>query len=182
MYNELTEAWKRELENTELEKLTPDFYACVADYLRRLREEGRMLDRRIVKARLLKREIHNAKRMLRELIQTRYRKIIRRIADNEKIPSDLLTKEEAQICAACTPLLEAYQNFATSLIRGQMSSINVAVGHKNVALRFLKDVPEIIGADMKSYGPFKAEDVASLPPQNAQILTKQELAARVEVT
>ena len=39
-----------------------------------------------------------------------------------------------------------------------------------------------MGADMKSYGPFTAEDVASLPPQNAQILVKQGLAVLVEVS
>jgi DNA replication initiation complex subunit (GINS family) len=39
-----------------------------------------------------------------------------------------------------------------------------------------------MGADMKSYGPFVAEDVASLPPQNAQILVKQGLAVLVEVS
>jgi hypothetical protein len=35
--------------------------------------------------------------------------------------------------------------------------------HKRVVLRFLADVPAIIGSDMKTYGPFKAEDVASVP-------------------
>jgi len=48
-------------------------------------------------------------------------------------------------------------------------------------LRFLRDIPAIIGADMKTYGPFNAEDVASLPAENAKILAKQGLAERVEV-
>jgi DNA replication initiation complex subunit (GINS family) len=33
---------------------------------------------------------------------------------------------------------------------------------------------------MKTYGPFKAEDIASLPVENAKILIKQGLAERVE--
>jgi DNA replication initiation complex subunit (GINS family) len=34
---------------------------------------------------------------------------------------------------------------------------------------------------MKAYGPFKAEDVASLPIENARILIKQGLAEKVNV-
>ena len=35
---------------------------------------------------------------------------------------------------------------------------------------------------MKPYGPFKVEDVASLPANNAKILVKQGLAVLVEVS
>jgi DNA replication initiation complex subunit (GINS family) len=34
---------------------------------------------------------------------------------------------------------------------------------------------------MKTYGPFKAEDVASLPVENVKILVKQGLAEKIEV-
>jgi DNA replication initiation complex subunit (GINS family) len=33
---------------------------------------------------------------------------------------------------------------------------------------------------MKTYGPFKVEDVASLPIENAKVLIKQGLAEKVE--
>jgi DNA replication initiation complex subunit (GINS family) len=33
---------------------------------------------------------------------------------------------------------------------------------------------------MKTYGPFKAEDVASLPAANSSILAKQGLAVKIE--
>ena len=35
---------------------------------------------------------------------------------------------------------------------------------------------------MDTYGPFKAEDIASLPVENAKILSKQGLAELVEVS
>jgi DNA replication initiation complex subunit (GINS family) len=54
--------------------------------------------------------------------------------------------------------------------------------HKRLTLRFVKSIPAIMGADMKSYGPFNAEDVAALPALNAQILIKQGLAVLVEVS
>ena len=53
---------------------------------------------------------------------------------------------------------------------------------KKVVLRFLQDIPAIIGSDMKTYGPFLAEDVGSLPDENAKILVRQGLAKLVEST
>jgi DNA replication initiation complex subunit (GINS family) len=52
---------------------------------------------------------------------------------------------------------------------------------RRVAVRFLKPVPSIIGADMQSYGPFLVEDVASVPELNARILIRQGLAKLVEL-
>jgi len=48
-----------------------------------------------------------------------------------------------------------------------------------VLVRFLQDVPPIVGVDLKTYGPFKKEDVANLPRENAEALVKQGLAKRV---
>jgi DNA replication factor GINS len=48
-------------------------------------------------------------------------------------------------------------------------------------MRLLKDVPAIVGADMKTYGPFRTEDVASLPVENAKILVRQGLAEKIVV-
>ncbi len=52
---------------------------------------------------------------------------------------------------------------------------------RNRVLRFLKETPVIVGADMKTYGPFQPEDVASVPAENAKVLTRQGIAVEVEV-
>jgi DNA replication factor GINS len=72
------------------------------------------------------------------------------------------------------------QNFAKEILRGRLTDVDVQHQHKRAVLRFLKDVPAIIGADMKTYGPFKAEDVSSMPTENAKIFVKQGLAEKVE--
>ncbi|MFQ6096039.1 MAG: hypothetical protein ACE5NN_07835, partial [Candidatus Bathyarchaeia archaeon] len=46
-----------------------------------------------------------------------------------------------------------------------------------VEVRFLKEVPVIVGSDMKTYGPFKPGDISRLPKQNAEILVKQGAAS-----
>ena len=47
---------------------------------------------------------------------------------------------------------------------------------EKLLVRFTQDIPEIIGADLKTYGPFKAEDIANLPRENADSLVKSGLA------
>jgi len=182
MYNELYEAWKRETESSELGKLPPDFYANVAEYLRKLREEGRMLDKRTVKANLLSKEMQNVKRMVHEVVQSRYRKLVKKVAKSEKVPSEFLAAEEERICQGVLPFAEAFQNFAREILRGHTSKVSLEQERRKPVLRFLKDVPAIVGADMKTYGPFKVEDVASLPVENAKILIKQGLAEKIEIS
>jgi len=48
-------------------------------------------------------------------------------------------------------------------------------------LRFLQEIPEIVGVDLKIYGPYKKEDVGSLPAQNAQGLINQGAAKLIDV-
>jgi DNA replication factor GINS len=182
MYNELYAAWRREIDDASLGGLPPDFYAKIADYLRRIKEENRMIDKKSVKVNLLEHEAQNVKQMLEELIWARYKKLIKTITQSQKLASELLTVEEAKMCETFVTFADAYQNFAKDLMQGQAAKVDAEVSHKRVTLRFSKNIPSIIGADMKTYGPFVAEDVASLPVENAKILVKQGLAALVEVS
>lgn len=193
MYNELYAAWQREIDDPSLGGLPLDFYAKIAEYLRRIKEEDKVLDKKSVKMNLLEHESVNAERMLEELLGARYRKIIKTVTKSQKLPSELLTVEEAKMCETFADFAKAYQKFADNLMQGQITELvkgatkvetnaEVTLTHKRSTIRFLKNIPAIMGADMKSYGPFVAEDVASLPPQNAQILVKQGLAILVEVS
>lgn len=139
-----------------------------------------MLDKRTVKARLLRNEVRNVKRMLRELMRTRYKKLTRKAMEGDKVPSDILAAQEEKLLAGVLPLAEAYHVFVKGLLQGHLLQVEVEREHENYVLRFLKGVPAIMGADMKPYGPFNAEDVASLPIENAKILLKQGLAEKVE--
>ena len=185
MYDELFAAWRFEVENDELGGLSPDFYVRVADYVRRIKEERRMLDKKAVKVGLLERELANVQRIVDELVWARYRKLIRLLTERKKVPADLLAAEEAELCEGFLPFVEAYQGFAKKLLQGQVSEVAVTKHHKvhkRIALRFLKHIPAVVGVDMKTYGPFLAEDVGSVPVENAKILIKKGLAEAVEVS
>lgn len=184
MYSELYAAWQREIDELALQPLPADFYARVSDYIRRIKEESRMLDRKALKAELLEQELKNVRRIVKQLTWTRYKKLVRLINENQKLPTASMVAEEEQLSKGYLPFIEAYRTFARALLQGQPQKINlekpIELPHKRVTLRFVKAVPAIIGGDMKTYGPFVPEDVASVPVENAKLLVKQGFAEIVE--
>jgi len=181
MYDELYHAWKHEVTEPTLGVLPRDFYERIARYLRKITEENSIVDNKSLKLSLLEKEAANVKRMLGELLWTRYKKLIKFTTQTKKLSTDLLAFEEIQIFESFVPFTEAYQKFAKSLLQGQPSKSSQEP-RKRITLRFSKDIPQIVGADMKPYGPFVVEDLASLPVQNAKIFVKQGLATIVDVT
>jgi DNA replication factor GINS len=96
------------------------------------------------------------------------------------VPKESLTKEEEKIFQEIYPLAESYQAFLKGMLKGRLSQIERKEKPKQMIVRFLKSMPAIIGSDMKTYGPFKPEDIATLPPENAKILIKQGAAIELE--
>ncbi|MGD6851967.1 MAG: hypothetical protein ACQCN6_07915 [Candidatus Bathyarchaeia archaeon] len=208
MYEQLYAAWRREIDDSTLGGLTPDFYSKITAYLARIREDNKAQDKKTVKVSLLEHEAKNVERMLDELLNLRYKKILKTITRLHKVPIELLSSEEAKMCESFVGFSNAYQQFAKHLLQGEQPQAPITVTilqqptapaapvlgtketykppthvtHKRTTIRFIKNIPAIMGADMKSYGPFAAEDVASLPALNAQILVKQGLAVLVEVS
>jgi DNA replication factor GINS len=181
LYNELYEAWKKEKENVELQALPKDFYAKLAQYVKKVKAEGRMLDEKTTKAKLLIRESKNVQKMLGELLMLRHEKTVNKVSDGETVSSEGLTSEEEKLVKEVSPSFESFQTLLKNILSGRLPQVEVKHEPKKRVLRFLKEIPAIIGADMKTYGPFKPEDVASLPLENAKILTKQGIAVEVEV-
>jgi len=181
VYNELYEAWKREKENPEMQPLPKDFYNKLAQYMRKIREESRMLDEKTTKARLLMQESKNVRKMVTELVLLRHEKAIKKASVGETSPKEGLTREEEKLMAEVAPSFESFQALLKDILGGRLPQVESKGKPKKQVLRFLKEIPAIIGADMKTYGPFKPEDVGSLPLENAKILIKQGVAIGVEV-
>ncbi len=181
MYNELYEAWKREREIPDIQSLSKDFYSRLNEYLAKVKEHSRMLDEKTVRAKILIREVRNVRRMVNELASLRQEKIVRIILKGEAIPADKLTQEEEKLVEGIAPPLESFQTLPKELLSGRLQQESSVLRPKHRVLRFLRETPSIIGADMKAYGPFKPEDVASIPQENARILVKQGVAVEIEV-
>ncbi len=180
MYDELYEAWTQERETTEIQALHKNFYVKLAGYIKKMKEESRMLDEKTVKAKLLRRESNNVIKMAKELIELRREKALTKTIDGEPVAKEALTSEEEKLLDEVSPSLEGFNALLKGIVGGRKPRIEVKEKPRTMILRFVKEIPAIIGADMKTYGPFRPEDVASLPIENARILVKQDVAVEVE--
>ena len=181
MYEKLYEIWKQETEKKELGRLPVDFYIIISEYVKRLNEESRMIDKKSLKALLLKKETKNVKKMVDSIVSIRYKKVLMSVCLGKSISPTLLTSEEKRIFSKYLNLEEELANFLDSLLYAR--DVKSAVGqNERVILRFLKDTPAIIGIDLKTYGPFKIDDVGSLPAKNAKILVRQGFAKTIMIS
>lgn len=177
MYNELYNAWKSEKSSPLPQPLSRDFYSRVASYLNSLEQDSTSSDLHTIQGRLLAREAEVARRLLEELRETRLRKILENATIGILVNDETLTDEEQPLAKNLNESLATFkekQNQKNAMSSGREKT-ELAV------VRFLQDLPEIVGVDLKIYGPYKKEDVGSLPAQNAQVLVKQGAAKVIEV-
>jgi DNA replication factor GINS len=181
-YKDLYDAWKSEKEKSELQPLPKEFYGELSRYLKKLREERRMLDEGSIRAKLMNREAENVSRMSRNLINFRYRKILGNVLKGGLLAKDVLTPEEEHMYDRLMSVTEASSRLLKDVLAGRRPHVEEkpVKRPKKIVVRFLQGIPAIVGANMKTYGPFKAEDIASLPVENARILIRKGVAVRVE--
>ena len=164
----------RETESDSLLELDPDFYRNLADFIGDL--GGQEFDG--VEGEIKEGAVGMATELTSLLVGIRMGKIsgsadpgIGNLLDEEKFVLD--SQEERR---------ERREMIVSATIGGRREFLeSLAQGHKTrrVVVRFLKDVDEIVGADLGRYGPFRTEDVATIPHENALALIAQDAAARV---
>jgi DNA replication initiation complex subunit (GINS family) len=175
-YEELQEAWKREFHNQELMPLKQDFFKDIASYVKRLKEASRNLDAKSLKAILIEEESQRLNRLLIQLLDRRMEKLW---AQSESIQSMMLESPENQAYKEITDLVRLYQKVKEALLQGREPSSKARKDNGPLMIRFVKDVPSIIGVDLKTHGPFTKEDIAKLPYENAESLIRQGAAVEI---
>lgn len=179
MYNKLFSAWRYELENEALGSLETNFYSKISNYIKSLKEKNEEFSTGIQSS-LLTQELNHAICMVEELISTRYNKIINLSEKEKSITLEILPLEERNLFSNFFSFIKKYQLFKKKLLNDSVTKKEIKQSKNRIILRFLQDVPRLIGTDMNSYGPFLAEDVASLPSENAELLIKKGLGKIVE--
>ncbi len=185
MYQELYEAWRRERLTKDVQPLSKDFFERVTEYLKRLKESQKMIDNKTMKARLLKQEFENTRRLSSEITTTRFRKMFESfLLDQKTLSMETLTSQEATVYQRLSEASELYSKLKRNLLEGRQTEAAASIPNgspQKILVRFACDVPAIVGVDLRTYGPFKPEDLASLPTENAQALVHQGVAVKVEV-
>jgi DNA replication factor GINS len=176
LHSELYRAWKSE-KTTELpQPLQSDFYGRATAYLKGLEDRGTSGNVHALQDRLTVREKEIAERLLAEIKQARFRKISSSSLEGRSInPLDLTDEEKALLGSlyGSREKLDEAQTFVELPSLAPKTELTI--------VRFLQDIPEIVGVDLRMYGPFKKEDVGSIPNQNAHALIRQGAVRAIDV-
>jgi DNA replication factor GINS len=183
-YNALYAIWKREKETEELQPLDKRFYIELNEYVKDLKGDIQLLDEKTLMARLAQEESENVKTIVTDLILTRYRKVSKAVFEEKSISPDCLTQEENVIYNSILSTMDEVKSIIQSVLRGRVphfKEVKVGEKSKSILIRFLQAIPAIIGPNMRTYGPFNVDDIASLPIENGESLIKKGVAVKVEV-
>ncbi len=164
----------REVESETIQEVSHDLYSGIARFIGNLKKQEFDNVENKVKEEL----IGMATDLANMLVRLRLEKCLRELdfanlLDEEKyiLDSQEERKERAEV------ILSAILNGRSKLLD------SVSKDHKTrlVTVRFLADAGEFMGADAKRYGPFNAEDLATIPYDNAQALISTETVAKVRL-
>lgn len=194
-YERLHRAWERENEKPGLQNIPDEFLHEMRRYSEELNKTP--TDPGALTGSITKKERQFVGQMLRELTETRLRKIVTKELRGEPIDAQAMTPEEQRFHANLRQLLLGYRQGADIPEPEASPTVqaprpapaprhSVTASHKApkgdlVVIRFLKPLPAIMGVDMKAYGPFDPEDVASIPRQNAVNLIRRGIAKLVDI-
>jgi DNA replication factor GINS len=197
------EAWRRERQRTDIQPLHEGFYTSVAGYISQLREQERAVEKTTIKGKLIEKEREQVERILPDLHRLRLNKLVMAELNGTPVESLNLTAEEKLLQVELRRLLAAHTQGMKQVLLGREPNVETSASSTPLqvvthlpqsplpmhtekseqtlkVVRFTQPLPAIMGIDMKTYGPFKAEDVASLPAQNADNLIRKGIAKLVE--
>jgi DNA replication initiation complex subunit (GINS family) len=186
-YDRLKRAWQLEKQKKELQNIPDQFLTEMKEYISTI--EDIKTNENTLKDQIIKREKFNASIMFKEITQTRIHKIVSAELNGTPMTATHLTPDEQQFHANFRQLVSNYmQGIPLFLESSQQVTPSKTWVKKHqpiesdlMVLRFLKPLPAIMGIDLKAYGPFNAEDVASIPRENALNLIRRGIAKEVEI-
>lgn len=176
LYEETFEAWKKEVRNQELQPLRTGFYKDLSNYVRRLKESQRNLDPKSLKAIIIDEELTRLDRIVVDLLDKRLEKLLK---TGGQVNDSTLETPEKWVNDEILTLTRQFEKLKTEILQGHIPSEIPEKPKQNLLVRFIKEVPSIIGVDLKTHGPFLKEDVALLPYDNAENLIRQGAAVEI---
>jgi DNA replication factor GINS len=161
----------RETESDSILEIEPDFYRNLSNFIGNLKKQE--FDG--IESKIKQSLIEMTSELTALLLNIRLEKTIK----SEGIDFTNLLDEEKFILDAEEQKRERTEMILSATINGKskfLESISQNHKTKTVVLRILQNVDEIVGADLEKYGPFKPEDIATLPYENAQALITKKVA------
>ena len=172
--NSLYSILLREVENESVQELDPKFYNNIAEFLGNLKNQDYDGVESKIKESLVK--------MVSELTSLLLKFRIEKATSSEELDYTNLLDEERFILYSEDEMRQRRDTILSATLNGRLKLLEtVANNHRSraVVVRFLKPIDQIVGTDLQTYGPFEAEDVATLPFENARALIGKKIAVKI---
>ena len=164
----------REFQTEEVQELNTDFFRNLSRYIGNLKNEEYDGIEKITKNQI----ITMATSLTELIINRRLKKI------SPNLTYTAMTDEEKFIVDSNNEMNERKDLIISGIINGKTKFLEItSTKHKTkpVTVRFVKEFDEIVGVDLEKYGPFKIEDIATIPNENAQALISNGVAIKVRI-
>jgi DNA replication factor GINS len=130
-------------------------------------------------------EVRCRKMLDRESVVTSSSSSLSISTNTTKTPIDYsrLTEEEKYIMNAENESERRKNDILLTIVKGRpklLESISKRVRSERIVVRFVKPMEKFIGVDMEGYGPFRQEDIAVIPFENARSLIENNHAIEVQ--
>jgi len=166
----------KEIQNDDIQHLNPDFYKTLSHFLGKLKTE----EYDGLEAKAKTKLVNLTSSLTALLINIRLEKISRAKNSNRKNFLD----GEKFIVDSNQEMAERKDLIIQSILNGKpklLESITTDYKTKPTIIRFLKETEQILCVDSEKYGPFKPEDVATLPNEDAQQLISKNIATKIRI-
>jgi DNA replication initiation complex subunit (GINS family) len=191
LYKDISAAWATEIANDELQSLEDLRLSKMTEYLSKIRYAlTETPAENQLQADMYTQEALNLEFMLKDLLMLRRNKIVKAaMAQRRPIGSMVLSEEE--FYNRLLRGFEGHSNFVKESLTGIPSSILTQPTDDGeaslqedvvdyVIVRFLRSIDDsIIGIDERTYGPFKKEDLITIPSANARVWLRDGTVVRV---
>ncbi len=174
--NSLYSVLLREIENDQVQEIDPEFYKILSEYLGKLKSEGYDGLENKIKNRLVE--------MITQITFLLLKTRIEKVASQDELDYTNLLDEEKFIVESHQQLQERKEMILSATLNGRTKLLeSVSKKHKTkpITVRFLRDFDQFVGSDFTKYGPFKAEDIATIPNENAQALIAKNISVKLHL-
>lgn len=175
---ELQKILIKEIHSPVLTSFDPDLYKRIAKTISNLKGVG--YEGTQAKAR--DRIVELASLAAISLLENRLRKFA---TGADSIDYSKLTDEEKYILDSEGESRKRINDIISACNNGRpkvLDSIGEKVRSKRILVRFLRNTEQFIGIDLAKYGPFKEQDVATIPYENARSFVAGKVAVEVDAT
>ena len=209
-YETLFELLRREKNRVEIQPLEASFYKDFLDYFKTKKEllqerQGKLSPDQGEDLTKLMIQIDNIKKIMKELYERREKKIVNlallAARSNSRTRKEELLEFEENLYNNLISLFSGFRNGILLNLLNQNSPVlpelylpsqanpennsgqaedDSKEKKEEILIRFLSSVPQFVGEELETYGPFNGEEITTLPTKIADILINRGKAEEIQ--